>query len=90
MAQLGKESACNAGDLSSVLGWEDPVEKIATHSSTLAESMIEEPGTVHGVTRVGLFATKSYHLQWELLSHIIFLKYMIISISENQDSKSGL
>ena len=30
----GKESACNAGDLGVILGWEDPLEKgMATHSS---------------------------------------------------------
>ena len=33
----GKESTCNAGDLGSVLGWEDPQEEgVATHSSILA------------------------------------------------------
>ena len=33
----GKESACNAGDPGSSLGWEDPLEKgKATHSSILA------------------------------------------------------
>ena len=33
----GKESACNAGDLSLILGWEDPLEKGKnTHSSILA------------------------------------------------------
>ena len=33
----GKESACNAGDLGSTPGWEDPLEKgKATCSSTLA------------------------------------------------------
>ena len=33
----GKESACKVGDLGSVLGWEDPLEKgKATHSSILA------------------------------------------------------
>ena len=33
----GKESTCNAGDLGSVLGWEDPLEKgMATHCSILA------------------------------------------------------
>ena len=32
----GKESACNAGDLGSILGLEDPLEKgMATHSSIL-------------------------------------------------------
>ena len=33
----GKESACNAGDLGSILGQEDPQEKgIATHSRIFA------------------------------------------------------
>ena len=33
----GKESACNAGHLSSILDWEDPLEKeMATHSRILA------------------------------------------------------
>ena len=33
----GKESACNAGDPGSILGWEHPLEKeMATHSSILA------------------------------------------------------
>ena len=38
MAQkVKKESACNAGDQDSALGWEDPLkEDIATHSSILA------------------------------------------------------
>ena len=34
---VGKESTCNAGDLGSILGWEDPLGKgKATHSSILA------------------------------------------------------
>ena len=33
----GKKSACNARDLGSILGWEDPLEEgMATHSSILA------------------------------------------------------
>ena len=33
----GKSSACNVGDLGSIPGWEDPLEKeMATHSSILA------------------------------------------------------
>ena len=32
-----KESACHAGDLDSILGWEDPLEKgMTTHSGILA------------------------------------------------------
>ena len=38
----GKASACNAGSL----GWEDPLEKMAPHSSTLAWKIpcMDEPG----------------------------------------------
>ena len=33
----GEESTCNAGDLGSILGLEDPLEKLkATHSSIMA------------------------------------------------------
>jgi len=42
-----KESTCNAEDLGSTLGWEDPLEKgMATHSSILAWRIpwTEEPG----------------------------------------------
>ena len=36
-SSAGKESACNAEDLGSSLGWEDPLEKgKATHSNILA------------------------------------------------------
>ena len=36
-SSAGKESACNAGDLGSIMGWEDPLEKgKATHPSILA------------------------------------------------------
>ena len=38
----GKESACNAEDLGSILGWEDPLLKgMATHFTFL-------PGEAHG------------------------------------------
>ena len=43
----GKASASNVGDLGSILGWEDPLEKeMATHSSTLAWKIpwMVEPG----------------------------------------------
>ena len=36
-SSVSKASACNAGDLGSILGWEVPLEKeMATHSSILA------------------------------------------------------
>jgi len=43
----GKGSTCSAGDLASILGWEDPLEKgKATHFSILAWRIpwTEEPG----------------------------------------------
>ena len=43
----GKESACNSGDIGSVMGPEEPLEKgMVTHSSILAWRIpwIEEPG----------------------------------------------
>ena len=46
VGSVGKESACNAGDLGSILGWEDPLEKdTAIHSSILAWETLrtEEP-----------------------------------------------
>ena len=46
-----KESACDAGDLVSSLGWEDSLEeKMATHSSILAWRIpcTEEPGSPWG------------------------------------------
>ena len=54
----GKESACNAVDLSSVPLWEDPLEKgMATHSSILAWRIpwTEEPGGLRSMRseRVG-------------------------------------
>ena len=34
---VGKESACNVGDLGLIPGWKDPLKKgMATHSSILA------------------------------------------------------
>ena len=49
----GKESACNAGDLGLILGWEDPLkEGKATRSSVLAWRI---PWTLQsmGLQRVG-------------------------------------
>ena len=51
-----KESACDVGDLDSIPGWEDPLEKeMATHSSMLAWRIPMDRGAlqaiVHGVTK---------------------------------------
>ena len=48
----GKESACNAGDPRSILGWEDPLEKgIASYSSILVWRIpwTEKPGGLQPV-----------------------------------------
>ena len=55
---VGKESACNAGDVVLSLGWEDPLEKeMATYSSTVAWRIpwMEEAGGLQsmGSQRVG-------------------------------------
>ena len=55
---VGKSSACNAGDLGSIPGREDPLEKeMATHSNILAWEIpwTEEPGGLQstGLQRVG-------------------------------------
>ena len=68
----GKESACNAGDTSQPLGWEDPLEEgMATHSSTPAWRIPMDRGArwaiAHGLQRVGHdLATEQQqcHLQW--------------------------
>ena len=52
MAQVVKESAFSRGDLGSIPGLEDPLEKgIATHASILAWRIPwREWATLHGVT----------------------------------------
>ena len=48
----GKESACNAGDLAAILGWNDPLEvEMATHFSILAWRIpwTEQPGGLYTV-----------------------------------------
>ena len=50
----GKESACNAGDLGSIPGLEDPLEEgMAIHSSILAWKIpwTEEPGGLQPMGR---------------------------------------
>ena len=50
----GEGSACNAGDLSLILGWEDPLKAMATHSSILSWRTPMDRGawrvTAQGVT----------------------------------------
>ena len=49
----GKESICNAGDSSLILGWEDPLEEgMATHSSILAWKIPMDKGTCWATVHV--------------------------------------
>ena len=74
----GKASACNAGDLGSILDLEDPLEKeLAIHSITLARKIpwMEEPGGLQsmGSLRVGhdwatslcLFTFMHWRRKWQ-------------------------
>ena len=55
-----KEYACNVGDLVSISGWEDPLEKgKATHSIIVAWRI---PWTVHGVAK-SWARLSNFHLQ---------------------------
>ena len=53
----GKESACSAGDLGSILGWEDPLEKeMATLQYPCLENLMDRGvwwAAVHGVAELG-------------------------------------
>ena len=56
VAQPGENPPANAGDVGSVPGWGDPLEKgMATHSSILPKSISMDGGawwaTVHGVAK---------------------------------------
>ena len=51
-SSVGKESTCNAGDPSSIPGWEDPLEKgMTTHSHIPAWRIpwTEEPGRLQSM-----------------------------------------
>ena len=57
----GQESACNAGDVGSILGGDDPLEKgMATHSSILAWKIpwTEKPGGLQSMGRKELDTTE--------------------------------
>ena len=51
-SSVGKESACKAGDLDLILGWEDTLEKeMATYSNILAWRIpwTEKPGRIQSM-----------------------------------------
>ena len=60
----GKESACSAGDLGLMLGWEDPLKKgkgDPLHYSGLENSM---ECIVHGVTKSRIRLTERFSLHY--------------------------
>ena len=87
-----QESACNAGDLGLIPGWEDPLEKeTATYSSILAWRIpwIEEPDRliVHGIkksrTRLSnfhcsLFLTLDSIVFMHMSAQCLHIKYIYI------------
>ena len=76
----GKENACNAGDLGSTLGWDDPLEKgMATHSSILAWRIpwTEEPGGLQSMGSRESEMTEGLTLSLSLL--ILPLSVLLIS-----------
>ena len=70
----GKESACNAGDLGSITGLGDPLEKgMATHYSILARRIpwTVEPGRLQSVRPQRVGATEQHtHTRIHIHTHI--------------------
>ena len=79
-----KESTCNAGDLGSIPGWADALEKeMATHSSILAWRIPVDRGawwaTVHGVaksqTRLKQFSMQKFPLHYWFFVFSLFFSF---------------
>ena len=90
VAQQYKNPPANAGDASSTLGWEDPLEKeTAIHSSTLAwkTAWTEGPGGLQsmGSQRVGHdLATKQQQTQNVISFYMYSIgNYNLISLEIN-------
>jgi len=87
---VGKEFACNAGDLGSIwgLGWEDPLEKgMATHSSTLAWRIpwTEKPGRLQSMESQRVRHGWAIHIQHQHTNNWVhFLSLLIFSFVETQ------
>ena len=78
----GKKSACSAGDLGSILGWEDPLEKgMATHSSILAWRITwtEEPGRLQSMGHKVQDTTERLSLSTKQLNYFFVL---VLSLGE--------
>ena len=76
-----KASAYKAGEPVRSLGQEDPLEEMATHSSTLAWKI---PGTVEsmGLQRVGHDWATSLHFIFQALQDIDYAVIAILAIKE--------
>ena len=75
----GKESTCIVGDLDSIPGWEDPLEKVmAAHSSIMAWR-IPWTGTVHGVAK-----------SWTWLSDFYFHTHNRILLSHKKEWNNAI
>ena len=68
-----KESACNAGDLGLLPGWEDPLEMIkATHSSILAWRIpcTEEPSRLQSMESQSWIPLSNFHMHTYIYPYI--------------------
>ena len=67
----GKVSACSVGDLGSIPGWEDPLEKeMATHSRILAWRIpwVEELGGLQSMGHKESDTIEQFHFTFTFLS----------------------
>ena len=81
----GEESSCNAGDLGSIPGLEDPLEKgTTTHSSILAWRIpwTEEPGRLQpmGLQRVGHYWVTFIFTLWQFDIDIHYERISLIKL----------
>ena len=69
-----KEFVCNAGDLGSILGWEDPLEKgTGTHSSILTWRI--PLTTVHGVS-MSWTHLRDFHFLYIIFYYLFILEFI--------------
>ena len=76
VTQNGKESACSMGDLGSIPGWEDPLEKgMATHCSFLAWKILwtVEPG------RLQFMGSQRVRHDWVTIIHSLFTRETLMN-----------
>ena len=88
-SSVGKESACNAGDLDSIPGsGRSPEKEMAIHSSIIAWKIpwTKEPGGLLSMGSQELDTTERlnhHHHHWYRVKKRIFLSYLVMAILKN-------